>query len=145
MDAPVELEIYMGRFTSGPGGEGADVDLEILLHAEKNKNDGRLLFLQGRCYEAAEKYVELSANYEKVVETKNPEWINASQRRATLLRDQLDEPAKADQVMEAMVQSEPEKDEVYLCVDDTAWQEPRVILDTLSWRVPEPTLKRHAN
>ena len=43
-----------------------------------------------------------------------PQWIEAYQRRARLLRDKLNEPKEAEQAIEAMVQSEPENYQVYL-------------------------------
>jgi tetratricopeptide (TPR) repeat protein len=126
----MELKVDRGQFISSPQGtEGADVDLKVLLDIEKNKDDGHLLFLQGRCNEAAEKYNEAAENYAQAVKYKAPEhkapdykapdykvpeWIEASQRRANLLRDQLKEPEQADQAIETMVHSDPENDEVYL-------------------------------
>ena len=118
----MELKIGRRQFNSSPGGsEGADVDLKILLEMEKNKNDGHLLFLQGRCYEEAgmkyqdpKSYEKAVANYDKVAKHKASERIEASQRRANLLRDQLKKTAKADEAIEKMVQSDPKNADVYL-------------------------------
>ncbi len=129
----MELKVELGRLVSSPqSDDGADVDLQVLL--QEHKQDGHLLFLQGQCYEAAEKFQEAAENYKKAAKHeapkpnapahqapedkaaryKAPEWIEASQRHATVLRDRLEDPGKADQAIDAMVNQEPENYEVYL-------------------------------
>jgi tetratricopeptide (TPR) repeat protein len=109
----MELLLEIGRY------ERVQDQLQILLGPdplEKSK-DGSLLFLMGRCYqeardrtnaEKAEKY------YQAAIEQNAPQRIEAYQRRAILLRDQLGRPDEADKLIEAMVESDPKNYQVYL-------------------------------
>ena len=65
--------------------------MKILLDMEKNKNDGHLLFLMGRCCEAGKNDEEAVKWYRKAIEHNAPEQIEAYQQLATLLRDQLNQ------------------------------------------------------
>jgi len=93
----MQLKIDSLQFKSGPrGDDGADVDLDILLNT--SPDDGKLLFLRGRCYEAAgteKDYEKAEQKYEQAIQHKADQWIEAYQRRAILLRDHLNRPEDA--------------------------------------------------
>jgi len=108
----MQLKIDRKQFNSGTRGDGADLDLDTLL--KTSGEDGNLHFLRGQCYEDAEDYKKADSEYETAIKDNAPQRIEACQRRAILLRDKLKEPKKAEELIEAMVQSDPENYQVYL-------------------------------
>jgi cellulose synthase operon protein C len=121
----VQSKIDMGLFNSHPReDDGADSDVERLL---KNfPHEGNLWFLNGRCQEEAiplgkasdtavkEAVEKVDQSYQKAIEYKAPQRIEAFRRRASLLRNRLDKPDEADRVIEAMVKASPDSYRVYL-------------------------------
>jgi cellulose synthase operon protein C len=106
----VALNIAMDRL-----GGSTETDLKILLNMEKNKNDGHLHFLMGRCYEDGKNEAAAVSSYRNAIENNSPERIKAYQRLANLLRSQdQPQPKDADQVIEEMVKSAPGDYLVYL-------------------------------
>ena len=114
----LQLKVDMGRFLSTYGQDnGADADLKILLGS--SPNDGKLLYLMGRCYEeqagdltapaeAVSEYQKAAlenavSRYEKATKSDAPERIEASERLATLLRSKrLNKPKEADEVINTL-------------------------------------------
>ena len=109
----MELKVAMGRFHDDRGG-AAEEDLKTLLKADESENDGKLLFLMGRCCEEGKNDEAAVTWYRKAIEHNAPQQIEAYQRLATLLRGQLNQPTDADQAIEEMVQSAPKNYLVYL-------------------------------
>ena len=109
----MDLKIAMGRFHDQRDG-GAEADLKILLTRDKNKNDGNLMFLMGRCCEEGKNDVNAVSWYRRAIEHNAPQQIEAYQRLATLLRGQLNEAKDADQAIDKMVKSAPKNYLVYL-------------------------------
>ena len=69
----------------------------------------------GRCYEDGKNDVDAVTSYRQAIEHNAPQRIEAYQRLATLLRSQdQPQPKDADQAIEEMVKSAPEKYLVYL-------------------------------
>jgi tetratricopeptide (TPR) repeat protein len=111
----MQLKIDVGLFISSGGQvNGADVDLKILLEASSpdRKNllsspDGELQFLLGRCYEEQKDDPTAFANavsmYRRAIENNAPQRIEAGERCATLLRDKLQQPKEAEQVINSLV------------------------------------------
>ena len=125
----MRLKMEMGRYVShGAKTDGADSDLEILLgnslpKAEAGSSasrdllsspDGELLFDMARCKEAADDAETSAKFYRKAIERHAPQRLDASQRLAHLLREKLNRPADADEIIDAMVKTDPENDKVYL-------------------------------
>ena len=120
----MQLKFDTKHFISqGPQDEAADFDLKILL--QNSPNDGNLLFQMGRCQEEADnannangaekRYAkEAAQNYQKAIDHGATERIEAYRRRASLLRDRLDQPEEADRLIKAMVDANPDNDKVYL-------------------------------
>ena len=52
--------------------------------------------------------------YQKAIDHKAPQRIEAYQRRASLFRDRLNQPEEADRVIKAMVDADPDNYQVYL-------------------------------
>jgi tetratricopeptide (TPR) repeat protein len=103
----------------------ARLHLEILKkHLESDKKDGKsggtdggLYFLLGRCQEemgdfAGEDGAEKS--YRTAIGQRAPQWIEATQRLANLLRGQLGKSDEADRLIDAMVAAAPDNYQVYL-------------------------------
>lgn len=111
----INLKVELGRFVSSGGHEdGADVDLKILLDMPKNQDDSHLLYLMGQCHEHrtgdAAALTDAVENYRKVLAIEDaPDRIDAGERLANLLRDQLNQPKEAEDVMNKLVQDTPEK------------------------------------
>src|SRR5579883_1977530 len=105
-----ELAIEAGRFGK------AQVDLEILLKAAEkdNRPDGHLEYLMGQCREQDKDAAQAVEFYGRAIEHAAPERLQAYARRAALLRDPLGRKDEADQVVAAMVQSDPKNYRVYL-------------------------------
>jgi cellulose synthase operon protein C len=83
-------------------------------HPVKKSKDGHLLFLMGRCYQEARDGANAEKYYQAAIEQNAPQRIEAYQRLAILLRDQLGQPKKADELIEEMVKSDPKNYQVYL-------------------------------
>jgi cellulose synthase operon protein C len=106
----MELLFEMGQY-----GRAQD-QLQILLGPdplEKSK-DGSLLFLMGRCYQEGRDATNAEKYYQVAIEQNAPQRIEAYQRRAILLRDQLGQRDEADELIDEMVESDPENYQVYL-------------------------------
>jgi predicted Zn-dependent protease len=103
-----ELAVELG----GNYYQAARRHLSILLRSQKD--DGHLEFLMGQCYEHEKENAKAAASYQAAIEHKAPERLEACQHLATLLRERLGQPDQADQVIEAMVQSDPRNARVYL-------------------------------
>jgi cellulose synthase operon protein C len=122
----MQLKIDMGRFISTRGQvDGADFDLKILLEASSpsrtdflSSTDGDLQFLLGRCYEENKEDPSAPANavslYLKAIENKATQRIEAGERCATILRDKLQQPKKAEQVINSLVENSPQDYRGYL-------------------------------
>jgi tetratricopeptide (TPR) repeat protein len=101
-----ELHVEMRRYND------ARPHLDILLQTEPN--DGTLHFLLGRCLEASGDATKAEASYQAAIANGVPQRLEAYQRRASLLRSQLNKPEEADRVIEEMVHSDPGNPRVYL-------------------------------
>jgi tetratricopeptide (TPR) repeat protein len=112
MQWKIDQKLFTSKQEIGKNIEGADLDLDVLL--KRSPDDGELLFLRGRCYEEGGDWGEAAIKYARAIEQNAPQWIEAYQRRAALLRDHLREPAEADQAIETMVKSAPENYKVYM-------------------------------
>ena len=85
-------------------------------------DDGKLLFLLGRCYEEGGNDKLAVEKYQEAIDHKAPQWIEAYQRCVSLLRgDRLKQPEEADRVINAadrvinaMVDADPDNYQVYL-------------------------------
>src|SRR5262249_47922729 len=97
-----ELAIEMG----GAYYEEARNFLSIL--KASRKDDGNIEYLLGGCEEQAKEIDLAVKSFQAAIDHGAPQRIEASQRLAALLREQLSKPEQADQVIEAMVQSNPE-------------------------------------
>ena len=108
----MDLKFAMGELR----GQGAEADLKILLNKPENKSNGNLLFLMGRCAEDGKNDVEAKNWYEAAIKHHAPQKMEAYQRLAILLRspERLNQPQRADQVIEEMVQSSPNDYQAYL-------------------------------
>jgi cellulose synthase operon protein C len=117
----MQLKFDMGHLISSTYQvNGADFDLKILLEASSpNRKDllsspeGDLQFLLGRCYEerkedptalayAVSMYLRAMENL-RAIKNKASQRIEAGERCATLLRDKLQQPEKAEQVISSLV------------------------------------------
>jgi tetratricopeptide (TPR) repeat protein len=113
----MNLKVEMGQFVSVPRrANGADVDVEQLL--KSSPDDGELLYLRGRCYEAEGDDTDASKKavlmYRTAIDHNAPQKIDASEHLATLLRDRLGQPKEADKVIEKLVTDDSENYRVYL-------------------------------
>ena len=107
-------EVATEMATEGIGGglfERARGHLGILLKTAKD--DGHLEYLMGRCFEEDKEYARAADYFGSAIAHGAPERIEAARRRATLL-DQMGRTDKADQVIDAMVESAPDDFRVYL-------------------------------
>lgn len=104
----VDLEVKLKRFSD------ARSDLLILLDGAKD--DGELWFLMGKCSEAEKDEATAQRSYDNAIKSKNraPEYLEAYQRLASLLRKKPGQEKQADQLIEQMVSSEPHNYKVYL-------------------------------
>jgi cellulose synthase operon protein C len=108
-----EVALEMGRLEKARG------HLKILHDQAERENqvDGHVEYLLAQCYERDSEFADAEKSYESAIaniEHGNPEWLEASYRRAVLLRDKLGQKDKADKVIDAMVQSAPEDFRAYL-------------------------------
>ena len=103
-----ELAIEAGQFGK------ARLYLEILLKSASAQEDGHLHFLMGQCLEQDKDAAKAVESYADAIKHQAPERLEAYHRRAALLRGTLDRKDEADQVIEAMVQSDPKNYRVYL-------------------------------
>ena len=101
-----ELSVERGRYSQ------ARPYLDILLKTEPT--DGKLHFLLGRCLEESGDAAKAEASYQAAIANGAPQRLEAYQRRASLLRSQLNRPEEADRVIEDMVRSDPSNSQVYL-------------------------------
>jgi tetratricopeptide (TPR) repeat protein len=102
-----ELLIDRGLF------EAARNHLYAILSGSR-QGDGGLEYLVGRCYEAEKDAANAVKCYQDAIDHDAPQRLEAYQRRASLLRDPLEQPKQADEAIEAMVRSNPESYQVYL-------------------------------
>jgi cellulose synthase operon protein C len=109
--AELQVELATLRADSESYRQGRQ-HLEILLKTEQT--DGKLHFLLGRCLEALGENSRAEAAYQEAITNNAPQRLEAYQRRASLLRSQLNKPEQADKVIEKMVQSNPGNPRVYL-------------------------------
>ena len=107
----MELKFAMGLLRDA----GAEADLQILLGLPRNKTDGDLMYMMGRCLEGKNDQ-DARQRYEAAIEHNAPRKIEASERLAALLRqpDRLNDPKAADAVVDEMVRSSPDDYRVYL-------------------------------
>jgi len=90
----------------------AQPSLSILLRADDK--DGGLHFLLGRCQEELGDFNDAAKSYEKATINGAPKRIEATQRRANLLRGKLNRKDEADRIIDRMVGDDPTNYEVYL-------------------------------
>ena len=92
-------------------------DLEFLLKdsqdGELHSKDGKLHFLMGRCLEG-EDPAKAELSYQAAIDNGAPERVEAYERRANLLRGQLNRREEADRLIEEMVRSTPDDSRVLL-------------------------------
>jgi tetratricopeptide (TPR) repeat protein len=101
----VTMAMALGSFAS------AREDLNVLLEAAPH--DGELEDLRGQCLQAAGDAASAAACFTKAIELA-PGQIDTYARLAGLLRGQLAEPERADQVMENLLVANPAAPEAYL-------------------------------
>ena len=101
-----DLGIERGHYTQ------ARLDLGILLKSEPK--DGELHFMLGRCLEELGDLTRAEASYQAAIANGAPQWLEAYQRRAEILRSQLGRPEEADRLIEEMVKSAPDDPRVFL-------------------------------
>ena len=128
----LDLKFEMRQFVSSRGAEnGADADLKILLESDRNKADGHLWYLKGRCHEAegddpgslksaVESYQKAvncnvlawtTAGERERIEAAERERIEAAERLAILLRSEKQDkpkPKEARDVIDKLVKSSQE-------------------------------------
>ena len=93
----------------------AQQQLVILLGKEPlESEDGDLQFRMGRCQEELGGRRDADRYYQAAIKHHAPQWIEAYQRRATLLRDRLDKREEADKAIDEMVEADPKNYQVYL-------------------------------
>jgi tetratricopeptide (TPR) repeat protein len=90
--------------------------LEILIGnlRKQGKVDGGLNFLLGRCQEEGEDFDEAQKSYRAAIDNGAAQKVEATQRRANLLRGQLNNPAEADEIIDRMVRDDSQNYQVYL-------------------------------
>jgi tetratricopeptide (TPR) repeat protein len=90
----------------------ASQHIAILLNSDPY--NGHLKYLEGRCLEEKEEFDLAVKSYKSAIEYQSPEWIEAKQRQATLLRDRLGKKVDADRIIDEMVKQAPEDYRAYL-------------------------------
>jgi cellulose synthase operon protein C len=98
--AEVAVEIGGGLY------EKARAYLSILLDSPKDKDDGHLEYLLGRCQEADNEPALAASSYESAIAHGAPERVDAGYRLAVLLRGPLKRGDDGDKVIAAMVRDE---------------------------------------
>jgi len=105
----MELQFEMGQYRR------AQDELVILLGGNPlASEDGYLQFLMGQCYEVLGDGTKAAEYYHAAIKHNAPQRIEAYQRRAILLRDQLSQRDEADEFIKEMVESDPKNYQVYL-------------------------------
>ena len=109
--------------------------------------DGELLFLLGRCYEEGrddpDAIPDSVLKYREAIEHDAPQKIEASERLAMLLREKLDKPEEADQVMKKLVADDPNNYRVHLAQGRyRVCSRLAISHSNPSFRTPKKTLRR---
>ena len=102
----VKVEMGVGRFTD------AREHLDLLLKGA-GSDDGELEALLGRCQEAAGQFAKAVPTYQKAIQH-GPGQMETYVRLARLLRQRLDQPARADQVMDELVKANSDSARAHL-------------------------------
>jgi tetratricopeptide (TPR) repeat protein len=102
-DARLHLEILREKLLKSDGKDGTS-----------GGTDGGLYFLLGRCEEEMGDFKEAEKSFQTAIDQHAPQWIEATQRRANLLRGQLGRPDEADRLIDKMVAAAPDNYQVYL-------------------------------
>jgi tetratricopeptide (TPR) repeat protein len=114
--ANVDVRLKVAKLAVEMGGAYYPIARRHLSNLQRSQpDDGELEFLLGRCYEQEKDAAKAADSYKAAIEHGAREHqLEASRRRAALLRDPLDKAEAADQVIEQMVQSDPNNYRVYL-------------------------------
>ena len=126
--AEVAIEIGGRRF------EMARRHLTTLLKSAKQ--DGHLEYLMGRCYENDKDAANAVKFYQAAIAHEAPQRLDASQRLAWLLRDPLWQQKESDQLIEAMVNADPDIEPVQRLAEllrdpQSGWRRP--IRSSIRW------------
>lgn len=89
----------------------ARAQLEILVRQQPN--EGEFHGLLGQCQEKAGEYTQAALSYERAFR-EDPRQIEAYVRLALLLQDRLDQPERAEQVLDELVSKNSQSTEAYL-------------------------------
>ncbi|WP_165250287.1 tetratricopeptide repeat protein [Paludisphaera soli] len=91
-----------------------DARSQIGVLLRKSPDDGDLIYMRGRCEQAAGDDAEAVESFRLAYERKAKDRFDARQRAASILRDRQNNPTDADKLIDEMVQADPGDYRVYL-------------------------------